>query len=543
VTSGTDRLTKASLADLSGGRRPLDLVTRSRAQLDAAAARAHSSLPLRPLRPLPVVGTQVRAVDDLTAASARVGRRAEVAATPIQRRLDEGVGDGPGRLALIGTVREQLTTLRPALDQEKGRLGANGWLVPPLRDAREHAVDRLQTLDTKLADAGASADALDRLLRGPSTYLVLAANNAEMRAGGIPASVGVATFSGGDVKIGGFVGAETYRIQGEGIALPPDLAAVWGRQFPIERDIRPLATSPNFPEVAPLYRDIVARSGVHVDGVIQLDVLALQAILGVTGPVEVEGRTIQQTQVRTLLMFENYLEFKTDDERDARLALQSKLGVAAFDAVTSRRIPLPDLARALLEAAKGRHVLAWSADGRAEALWQLAHVDGALDPVGLMVNVRNMSANKLDFFIRPQVETSVRSLHGGARRITLSITVTNPRREVTSPAVEGEAYARDNGITVGSHRVLVNAYLPLAAHDITTGDKALDVQGRDGPMQVAGVRHLLALGETKVFTIAFTVPAEVFDIHLLPSARGFPVPFRWKGQVRDDATGSTLKVH
>jgi hypothetical protein len=282
---------------------------------------------------------------------------------------------------------------------------------------------------------------------------------------------------------------------------------------------------------------------VQVDGVIELDVIALQSILGVTGPVEVDGQTVEQAQVRTLVMFQNYLQFKTDDERNDRLALQSKLGVAAFEAVTSRHVPLPDLANALLDAAKGRHVLAWSADERAQSLWRLARVDGALDPVGLMVNVRNSSANKLDFFIRPKAEAKVRALKDGAHRISLSITVTNPTREVTSPAVEGEAYARDNNLPAGSHRVLVNAYLPLAAYDVSAKDEKLDVQGKDGAMRVAGLRHLLALGETKVFTLEFTVPKEVYDMHLLPSARAFPVPFTWKGKVRDDAVGSTLKVH
>jgi hypothetical protein len=242
-------------------------------------------------------------------------------------------------------------------------------------------------------------------------------------------------------------------------------------------------------------------------------------------------------------MFENYLQFKTDDERDDRLALQSKLGVAAFEAVTTRHIPLPDLAKALLDAAKGRHVLAWSADERAQSLWQLAGVDGSLDPVGLMVNVRNASANKLDFFIRPKVDAKVHELQGGARRVTLSITVENPKRDVTSPAVEGEAYARDNNLPVGSHRVLVNAYLPLAAYDVSSKEKKLEVQGKDGPMRVAGFRHLLELGEKKVFTIEFSIPQEVFDMHLLPSARAFPVPFAWQGKLRDDAVGSTLKVH
>ena len=90
------------------------------------------------------------------------------------------------------------------------------------------------------------AAGMQLLLQGPRRYLVLVANNAEMRAGsGMFLSVGVASFADGAFSVGDFRPTPDFNLPAGSVAVPPDLQNLWGFLHPTE-EWRNLASTPRF---------------------------------------------------------------------------------------------------------------------------------------------------------------------------------------------------------------------------------------------------------------------------------------------------------
>ena len=108
------------------------------------------------------------------------------------------------------------------------------------------------------------------------------------------------------------------------ILLEPDLVEIadsdlqdrWG-WLDIAVDWRNLSASPRFPPNAELAADMwEALEGETVDGVIVLDPVALAAVMAATGPIEVDGRRIDDGGVVRELLFDQYWEDDVDVRRD-----------------------------------------------------------------------------------------------------------------------------------------------------------------------------------------------------------------------------------
>jgi len=135
---GQDILDNVELSYVSheGGVEPF--AARASAAFDRAAKRAEDSPFLRVLSPLPILGSQVDAVRDLTAAAAEAGRLGHEMAKRVDDGLHNAKGDPANRIALLDTVVDALNEMHTRVDGIK--VGANGWLVPPLAWARDHVV-------------------------------------------------------------------------------------------------------------------------------------------------------------------------------------------------------------------------------------------------------------------------------------------------------------------------------------------------------------------------------------------------------------------
>ena len=119
----------------------------------------------------------------------------------VQAKLKQKPKDGAERLALIDQLH--VIAHRALVEIHKVDLGPGDSLVGPVKSARAKFVDRLDKATKALQDADDLAAGLSKLLRGPSKYLVLAANNAEMRDGsGMLLSAGVMTMQDGKLDLG-----------------------------------------------------------------------------------------------------------------------------------------------------------------------------------------------------------------------------------------------------------------------------------------------------------------------------------------------------
>jgi hypothetical protein len=333
--------------------------------------------------------------------------------------------------------------------------------------------------------------------------------------------------------VGGSLDAGSFRSTGSSIlpravTVPPEISTLYGFLEP-GLEWRNTGSSPNFPAVAPVYTAMAARAGLgEVDGVFQIDVVALRHILEVLGPVTAGGRRYDATNVERLVMHDLYVA--AGEEQDLRRLEFSGLAEATFRGLNERGWDAAEMVRALGDAAAGRHILAWSRRPAQQAAWAAADVDGALEADGLMISIQNHGGNKLDWFLQVGARLEVRPQAGGWKRLVLTVDITNRYPNGEPAYVVGDG----NTAPAGSYRAFVTFYLPSWATNAEARGAPVLAVGTDGPMRVLGVRLDIPRGRTERLTVEFSAPPGRDRIVLLPSARAKPVPVRIEGAMIDD---------
>lgn len=521
--------------ELDDGRRALDELTLQLAatdgltgvatdaaqHLERAADVADGSSALGALGLLPVVDDQITGIRRMTDATADLGASAVQAATRLDRELDRA-GEPAGRVALLDVAMQEIDRIDSELAEVD--LGSPRGLMGPLRGAHDDLVGSIGRARTKLAEGRDLVAPVREMLVGPSTYLLLAANNAEMAGGaGLALSAGPLTFAEGDIELGDVIPAGDLRLESS-VPVPPELQAIYSPTG-IGVDFRSSTRSPNLPAMGPVIADMVAARGVEIDGVIVVDALALEALLEITGGVDVRGEAIDAENVLREVLNENYKQFESAEDRPERVSLQGEIAKAVFDAVTERDVRAAELADALLESSKGRHLMLWSAEPGLQDVWDELAVSGALSEHGLMISFQNYAANKLDWYLRPESALDVGLTPNGDYRARLTMTMRTPALadlDDASPYILGP-----NPELQG---LFLTAHLPAAAYDITTPDQpGFRTKGMDGPLQARTFLVDVPMGTTVERTIEFTMPRELPGLVLLPSARVEPMPLTVDG--------------
>jgi uncharacterized protein DUF4012 len=518
IDAGVQRLEEArellSPGDLVRGE-GREAIRAARRDFERARDLAGSPL-LAPLEAVPVLGQQVRSVDAQTAAAADIVRIGEAAVTDAEREFHVRPATGPERVALLEEVGRIAARAEKRLRSVD--LGPDFFLVGPVGDARAEFADKLREVRASLADSQAAAAGLTKFLRGPGRYLVLAANNAEMRAGsGMWLSAGVLIVEGGVFELGEMRPTGDLLVPAGAVPVGGDLAARWGWLDPTH-DFRSLAATPRFDATAPLAADMwAALTGETVAGVLVLDPLTLRALLAAQGPVDAAGRTLDADNVLQYLFLEQYREASlADPTQQARRDRLGEIARAAVDAFEDRDWEPADLADELASAGQGRHVLAWSRDPVEQRGWEAAGVAGALRPDSLLVSLMNIGGNKLDQFVTIDGVVTARD-RGGGREVTV-------RLEIGNEAPLGEpGYVigpfPGTGLAAGEYRGILAVDVPGAARDARIAGADLVAAGPDGPDRVVATVVRIAAGERSARTVRFRLPGGAGGMRVEPSAR------------------------
>jgi hypothetical protein len=362
------------------------------------------------------------------------------------------------------------------------------------------------------------------LLRGPTRYLVVGANNAEMRAGsGMWLSAGELTIDQGRLTL-----AEMRSLPD--VPVPPgvpiddaDLAARWGWLVP-NQEWRNLMPSPRVAASARLAARMWTAAG-HAppQGVLVIDPVALRGILRATGPVTVANRRVEANDVVGLLEHGQYQQFGT--ATIARRDALADFARAAFGLLDGSTWDPAVLAGELGRAARGRHVLLWSADPAAQATWEAARIAGGLQPDSVFVSVLNRGGNKLDRFLRATGQMTFRRPRAGPVHGTITLQLTNTTPAGESPYVAGPHPG--SGVTEGEYLGIAAVSLPGDARNVAiAGRHDYAVYGPDGPSLVAGYQLQVKRGETVRVVVTFELPRRMTSVLVQPSAR---VPaIRWR---------------
>ena len=545
----------------SGAGKGLDALDRARGSLNAAAllrgwgtddlehargdfATAHNdadSAVLAPWRVIPFVGSNVSSVEALTGTAEQVAavveRAARASAKVVARQPTTGV-ERLGLLADLGRISARAERSLAGVD-----LGTDFFLARPMDDARERFLERLVQLRNAVADTGKVMGGLGELLAGPRRYLVLAANNAEMRAGsGMFLSAGVATFTDGAFVISDMRPSAEYNL-GTAVPLPPALEKLWGFT-PLGRDWRYLAMSPRFDANAPVAAEMwKAATGETVDGVLAVDPVTLQALLKAQGSVTVTAgdRTMNSDDVVEYLMRGQYTGVGLDDP--AQSDRRDQLGVvasAAVDTLTSRTWDVQALVRDLTHAGGGRHILAWARDPLEQRTWEAAGIAGTLQADSLLPAVLNTSGNKLDPYLRIRAELTLTDRPDGGRDVKVTLRIRNEAPGGLPPYIGGPHPGTD--LVEGEYQGIVAINTPgVGSLPGIEGAEPVLVTGDDGETKVVGALVRLLRSEERTVTVRFSVPASLHSIEIDPSARVPAIAWKAGGHRWEDTAARRLE--
>jgi hypothetical protein len=516
---------------------------------DFAAARDKVRSPIvAPLRVLPVIGRQVRAVDDMTAAAADVVDTGVDAITGARAVLDGRQPQGGDRVALTNEIGAIATRSSARLDRVD--LGEGDHLVGPLRDARERFEDELGRLRDAAHRVRTSSVGFAHFLQGPSRYLVLAANNNEMRVGsGSFLSAGVLTVEGGEFEVGDFTPTREYLLPPGTVPLAGDFAQRWGWLHPSE-EWRNLGASPRFGIQAALAQKMwKAAMGEDVDGVMVLDPVALRSLLKVTGPVEVDGQSYGERNVLDAIYIRQYLDVEGVPEEEDRRDRLSAIAKAAINRLDEGGWNAADLVEALRDAAEGRHVLMWSPHPDQQAGWRAAGVGGQLRDTSLLVGVFNSGGNKLDRFleISADVETEPAPVPAprGSTEVRVRLELHNTVPEGLPQYIAGP-FPRAQGGEEGKYQGYVTFEMPRYTQKFFVtddfGERLRPVtQGADGDSWVIAVYTELRRDDSTIVTAHFVLPPSAQTVRVEPSARYPVVRWRFRGDEWRDTSARSIE--
>ncbi len=497
------------------------------------AHRRSSSPVLAPLHVVPVLGRQLRSFGDLSHAASRVAGVAATSAAAVGDVLQGARPTGPERVAMLRVLADRATSADTALGQV--RLGARDGLVEPLRRHWAGLERDLASTRASLRTAAEGLDGVAGVLEGPRRYLLLAANNAEMRAGsGMFLSIGTIEMARGSVKVGPLRPSGELTLPRAGVRVEGELGAHWGWLQP-GREWRNLATTPRFDVTAPLAaRMWESLTGEQVDGVLALDVPLLSAILGATGPVAVGDGMVSETSVADRLLRDQYQGVGFGDTQANRREELGEMAAAVVGALEKGDYSPGRLAAGLARTGRGRHLLAWSSNPGDQVTWEKTGVAGSLGPTSLAVSILNRGGNKLDPFLDVEAALELHRASDGTD-VTVRLKVANHTPGGQSPYIAGPH--PDSGVGEGDYLGIVAVNLPGMANGIALdGAGKVLSSGADGPTRVVAASLLLARGQATTVTVQFRLPPSETSIEVVPSARVPPIPWeagrhRW----HDDA--------
>lgn len=363
-----------------------------------------------------------------------------LAADVLRPAADVGLTISPDRLYSDGRVDVNLLRSQEPqlaeLSTSAKRLNADaGAITDPryvslLSDARSELQGQISSIASLIENTALAARLVPSMMGadGPRTYFMGFQTNAEARGtGGLLGGYGILRFDDGLPTVDTLAPNTDLA---EAIA-PIDLGLEFDQQYAYAEpftDFRNSNLSPHFPYAAQIWKTMWAeRTGQDVDGVIAIDPVALSYILGATGPVTMpDGEVISRENVVELTESTAYLRFPEDQV--ARKQYLQDIANAVVTKMTGQVKSPRQLLDALGKAVSERRVAVWSATPEEQEILEetaLAHVLPGDDAPYAAVVLNNLGGNKLDYYLRTQIEYAADACRGDTRASTVDVKLTN----------------------------------------------------------------------------------------------------------------------
>lgn len=368
---------------------------------------------------------------------------------------DVGIALSPDRLYRDGRVdvlqlRGQESALS-VLSRNAERLNRDAQAITDPRyvsvmsDARSQIQDQISSITTIIENTALAAQLAPSMMGadGPRTYFMGFQTNAEARGtGGLIGGFGILRFDQGLPTVDALAANTDLA---DAIA-PVDLGLEYDQQYGFANpftDFRNSNLSPHFPYSAEIWKSMWAeKTGINIDGVIAIDPVALSYILKVVGHVTMtDGEIISSDNVVELTESTAYSRFPID--QIARKQYLQDIANAVVEKITGPLKSPRQLLDALGKAVSERRIAVWSARPQEQKVLEetpLAHVipDDSAPYAAIVLN--NLGGNKLDYYLKTEIEYNAEACTGSTRGSKVRITLTNalPDRPlpdyVTDPA-------------------------------------------------------------------------------------------------------------
>ena len=388
-----------------------------------------------PLRVVPVASTHMRVASSLTRIGMSFSDAGIVIADTMEGLPEQSLAFREGRVNL-GLVRKSRSALRIASRMSTEIDAAiadmpSGWVGGPLSEPRRQARELLPGVLEGVRKADAALGGLPSILaeNGSKRYLVAFSNLSELRgSGGLFGFVTSLTATDGDLDLDGFSGrpTEIFPEPGRvGLDYPAWFPPYLREQAQIFQNIN---MTTDFPTVGRFVLQTAEAEGRAYDGVIAVDPIGIGAVLGVTGPVRVEGwpQMITAENVAKVAMHDVYVAIENNKRREDFFG---ELVRAAFDKLTASTIHFSASSAGRFDSAvRGGHFRMYSEHEADQGTFERIGAAGGVSRSRRATDVlsvvsQNAGGNKVDWFLRRDLRYRV-VIDPDARTATGTISAT-----------------------------------------------------------------------------------------------------------------------
>lgn len=390
-----------------------------------------------------------------------------LASDVLRPAADVGLTISPERLYRDGRVdvellRSQEPDLRE-LSTNATRLNGEAASIPDpryvslLSDARSELQGQITNITSLIENVALAARLAPSMMGadGPRTYFMAFQTNAEARGtGGLLGGYGVLRFEDGVPT----VDALAPNTDLKGAVAPVDLGPEYDKQYGFQQpffDFRNSNISPHFPYAAQIWQGMwLEQTGAKVDGVVAIDPVALSYILGAVGPVTMpDGETVSRENVVELTESTAYSRFPLETDQAARKQYLQDIANAVVTKMTGPVKSPRQLLDALGKAVSERRIAVWSnlpEDQKLLETTPLAHIIPDDSGPYAQVVLNNLAGNKLDYYLKTQIEYAADGCTGGTRASTVTVKLTNavPADGLPDYVIGAEGLSPDLGFTV-----------------------------------------------------------------------------------------------
>ncbi len=476
---------------------------------------------------VPVYGSDISAARTMIDALSDVSSNALV---PMADNLSQAT---PGKLFQDGTINvSALQAVADSLsDSSKVFKSANKKVqgigdthIAQVTELVDRAKDGFATLNGAVDAAEQVAPVLPQMLGANGqtrNYLVYAMNNVEIRAcGGFGGSQGLISVTDGKMSIGDFV-ACIARNKDEAVeSVDEEDETLFGDHSNLYNSGN--TYSPDWPRnsqrVAALW---TSEYGQDVDGVVGIDPVFLQYLLGLVGNVSLpDGTVVDGTNAAKVLMHDVYWNYPVEESDGIFAAVAS----AAFDKILGGigDIDVTKLVGAFERGAKEGRLIAWMRNDDEQNAIKEMGIDASLpdpdDPSAVPVAgvyFNNLSFSKLDWYLNAETQIGQGVKNGdGTCSYRITVTLKNVMTQEEAGKLPDYVAASASGAARDDERLYVSLFAPTGG-SITD----LTVEGTQFGLFAATWHGIpcysgtvdLHAGETTTVTYTLTTSPEAGD--------------------------------